>query len=359
MRLIKLIGICALTMGLSLPAMAQNNGELESLNQRNQTEQQVMIDQQGDQSSQEEMSKDLSKAAERASEASKVFSQIMDAPDKAIPDYVLERAEVIAVFPDVFKAGFIVGGRKGNGLVSIRDAATRQWSAPVFLKLAGGSFGAQIGASSTDLILVGMNRGAAETFLQEEFNLGGELSAAAGPVGRSLAAETDVPEFDSQFLSYSRSKGLFAGAEIKGVKISQDEDLNQAVYGQQEFSVFRNVSQRAPAAVMVFVNTLNRYSAGGAEAVSMEKTDNNDPSSELTDSSTPEKTVVKSFVVPDVAADTSISNENATKIDNADTTVQDQTTVNQAESNVETTDDEPVNTTTTNNNQKRVRLSKD
>lgn len=204
---------------------------------------------------------DLGKAIKRSGKAAEVFREIMDVPEKAIPDYVIERAECIAVFPSVLNFGFIFGGRGGTGLVTIRDPHTRQWQAPIYLKLGGGSFGAQIGGQSIDLVLVGMNRRAADMFVKERFELGGELSAAAGPVGRNAAASTDLPTIRSQFLSYSRSRGLFAGAVIKGTVIKQDKDLNEAVYGQRKLDTFQPVSERRiPAGVMNFTNTVKSYS---------------------------------------------------------------------------------------------------
>src|SRR5436305_14579380 len=149
--------------------------------------------------------KDASKKSENAS---RVFEQIMGAPDRSIPRDLLDRAEAVAVFPGVIKAGFIVGGRGGSGVISRRVA--NGWSAPAFFDLAGGSIGLQIGASSTDFILLFMNENAVESLLGDKFEIGGEGSAAAGPVGRSASASTDV-RMNAQILSYSRSRGAFAG----------------------------------------------------------------------------------------------------------------------------------------------------
>lgn len=205
-------------------------------------------------------SKDLAKATKRTAKATEVFREIMNTPDKGIPQYIMDRAECIAIFPSVLKVGFIFGGRGGTGLVSVRDPQTRQWQPPIFLRMGGGSFGAQIGAQSIDVVLIGMSRRSAELFTKGRFELGGELSATAGPVGRNAAASTDLPTFRSEILSYSRSRGLFVGAVIKGAVVKQDKDLNSAVYGQEKVGAFQPVSQRLPAGVMVFPETLNRYS---------------------------------------------------------------------------------------------------
>ncbi len=205
-------------------------------------------------------SRDFAKASQRSAKAAEVFSEIMDTPDKGIPEYIMDRAECIAVFPTVLKIGFIFGGRGGTGLLSVRDPQTHQWQPPIFLRLGGASFGAQIGGQSIDLVLIGMTRRSAELFTKDRLELGGELSATAGPVGRNAAASTDLPTFRSEILSYSRSRGLFAGAIIKGAVIKQDKDLNMAVYGKEKVGTFQSISEHQPASIMVFTQMLNRYS---------------------------------------------------------------------------------------------------
>src|SRR5437588_2008703 len=147
-------------------------------------------------------------AADRSARAARVFDQIMATREKSIPRDLLNRAEAVAVFPSVFKAGLIVGGRGGSGVISRRVRGG--WSAPAFFNLAGGSVGLQIGASSTDYVLLFMNDNALNGLLKDKFEIGGEGSAAAGPVGRSTSASTDA-QLRAQILSYSRSKGVFAG----------------------------------------------------------------------------------------------------------------------------------------------------
>src|SRR6266513_22508 len=182
------------------------------------------------QTSRERNTKKARAAAAQSDKAARVFSQIMATREKSIPHDLLDRAEAVAVFPGVIKAGFIVGGRGGSGVISRRVA--NGWSAPAFFDLAGGSIGLQIGASSTDFILLFMNENAVDSLLGDKFEIGGEGSAAAGPVGRSASASTDA-QLKAGILSYSRSKGLFAGLEIKGVVISADNDDNVAVYGKK------------------------------------------------------------------------------------------------------------------------------
>ncbi len=147
----------------------------------------------------------------RVSAATAVVNEMMRAPDKAIPKSILEKAEGIAIFPGVKKAGFVVGGQWGRGIISVRAADTRTWSSPAFLTMTGGSVGAQIGGTEIDVIFVIMNRSGVEHLLSNQVKLGAEISAAAGPVGRAGEASTDL-QMQAQILSYSRSRGLFAGA---------------------------------------------------------------------------------------------------------------------------------------------------
>jgi lipid-binding SYLF domain-containing protein len=205
--------------------------------------------------------KRISEATSQSQKAAKVFTQVMNVPEKAIPQDLLDKAEAIAVFPDVIKAGFIVGGRGGRGVISRRTGSS--WSAPAFFNLGGGSIGLQIGASSTDFVLLFMNEEALKGLLEDKFEIGGEGSLAAGPIGRSASASTDA-QLKAGILSYSRSKGLFAGLELKGVVISPDNNDNQAVYGikaQDILTGSKKISlNRMPAGVRIFPRTLARYS---------------------------------------------------------------------------------------------------
>lgn len=199
-------------------------------------------------------------ATRHARQAAQVFNQIMVVPDKAIPKELLEKAEAIAVFPGVLRAAFIVGGRKGQGVISRRTPAG--WSAPAFFNLGGGSFGLQVGASSTDYVLLFMNQGALRGLLEDKFEIGGEAAIAAGPVGRSVSAST-TPTLGAAILSYSRSRGAFAGVALKGVVISPDNDLNEAFYGMKggEMVMSNSISGTLiPSAVRPLTLALNRYS---------------------------------------------------------------------------------------------------
>src|ERR687883_221271 len=170
-------------------------------------------------------------ASRHSKEAAEVLRRIMSVPEKEIPRDLLESAEAVAVCPGVFKAAFIVGGRKGDCVIS-RRTLKRQWGAPAFYNLTGGSIGAQVGGAKTDYVLLFMNGDALKGLMSDKFELGGEAEVAAGPVGRAAGAGT-TPNLKAGILTYSRSKGLFAGVSLKGVAITPDNDLNEAFYGKK------------------------------------------------------------------------------------------------------------------------------
>lgn len=199
-------------------------------------------------------------AARHAGDASETFTEIMNVKDKAIPQELLDTAEAIAVFPGVIKAAFVIGGRGGQGVISRRVKGG--WSAPAFFNLGGGSFGPQIGAQKTDYILLIMNESGLNGLLKDKFELGGEAAIAAGPVGREAAASTN-PRLDAGILSYSRSKGAFIGAALKGAVITPDNNLNEAVYGKKADELLKSpplAIGQMPASVRIFPRTLVRYS---------------------------------------------------------------------------------------------------
>jgi lipid-binding SYLF domain-containing protein len=201
----------------------------------------------------------LPDATRHAQEAAETFTEIMNVRERAIPKELLDKADAIAVFPGVIKAAFIFGGKGGQGVISRR---TRNgWSAPAFFNLGGGSFGAQIGASKTDYVLLIMNEEGVNGLLKDKFEIGGEVGVAAGPVGREAAASTN-PRLDAGILSYSRSKGAFIGAALKGAVISPDNDLNEAVYGKKAEEILKGSPMtltQMPAGVRIFPRTLARY----------------------------------------------------------------------------------------------------
>src|SRR6185436_2505850 len=212
------------------------------------------------QPSRERSAKKAIEAAKQSYRAARVFNQIMATREKSIPRDLVQRAEAVAVFPGVIKGGFIVGSRGGSGVISRRVAGG--WSAPAFFDLTGGSFGLQIGAASTDYVLLFMNEEAVGSLLNDKLEIGGEGSAAAGPVGRSASASTDL-RLNAQILSYSRSKGAFAGLELKGVVIKPDNEDNLQVYGMNARDILTGANkipmQKMPEGVRIFPQTLAYY----------------------------------------------------------------------------------------------------
>lgn len=202
----------------------------------------------------------MNEAREEAREATKVLNEMMGKPDDFIPRELLERAEAIAVFPGVVKGAFIVGGRGGDGVVARRTPTG--WSAPVFYNMGGASFGAQIGVKKTDYIMLFMNEGALRELLDDKIEFGGDVSFAAGPVGRTAAASTNLT-LDAGILTWSRSEGAFIGASIKGAVLDADNEVNRAVYGMGARDVLmmpEKVKTNAlPAEIRNFSATVARY----------------------------------------------------------------------------------------------------
>jgi len=204
--------------------------------------------------------KSVTDERERAVKAAAVLTDIMKAPDQGIPNELMERAEAIAVFPHVVKGAFGVGGEFGHGMVSQRMANGR-WSAPAYIKIGGGSFGFQIGASSTDIVLVFTDRKGYEGLLSGKVKLGADAAVAAGPVGRNAQVGTDI-KLESPVFAYSRSKGLFAGIALDGAVVTVDDSANQQVYGRAMSGREILTEGRAPINNIVapFVQALDRYS---------------------------------------------------------------------------------------------------
>jgi lipid-binding SYLF domain-containing protein len=180
----------------------------------------------------------MKEARTEISEATKVLNTMMKKPDDFIPRELLEKAEAVVIIPDVIKAGFIVGGRGGDGVVS-RKLKDGSWSVPVFYDMGGASVGAQIGVKRTDFIMLFMNEGSLRDLLDENFEFGVGASFAAGPVGRTVGAGTN-PTLDVGVLTYSMSEGAFVGAAIKGAVLTADNSLNEAIYGMSAKEILAN-----------------------------------------------------------------------------------------------------------------------
>ena len=197
----------------------------------------------------------------RLEEAAAVFSEIMGTPDKGIPQDLLEKAHCIVIVPGLKKGAFIVGGKYGKGYLSCRKASGAGWSAPGTVRIEGGSIGFQIGGSETDVILLVMNKRGADRLLSSKFTLGGEGEVAAGPVGRSATAQTDA-YMRAEILSWSRSRGLFAGISLTGATLREDLDDNATLYGKKlENREIVTKGVAPPEAAAKLMSLLNKYSA--------------------------------------------------------------------------------------------------
>lgn len=175
--------------------------------------------------------KERRQAAERLTASASVFTEIMNAGDKGIPRDLVEKAECAVIVPGLKKGAFVVGGQFGKGFITCRrDDKTRGWSAPAAIRVEGGSVGFQIGGSETDVIMLVMNRHGAERLMADKFTIGAEGEVAAGPVGRDASAQTDA-KLTAEMLSWSRSRGVFAGVALKGSTMRPDRDENEALYG--------------------------------------------------------------------------------------------------------------------------------
>jgi lipid-binding SYLF domain-containing protein len=199
--------------------------------------------------------------AKRLDEAAAVFSEIMRSPDKGIPQDLLQNAHCIVIVPELKTAAFGVGGKYGKGYLSCRNTSGVGWSAPATVRIEGGSVGFQIGASSTDLIMLVMSERGADKLLASKFTVGAEGSVAAGPVGRTVTAQTDA-QMHADILSWSRSQGLFAGIALEGATLREDLDDNATLYGKRlANSEIVTKGVRPPKAAAKLLELLNRYSA--------------------------------------------------------------------------------------------------
>jgi len=200
--------------------------------------------------------------------ASTVLDALATAPDKNIPQELLARAECVIVFPDVVKGAFVVGGKGGKGVASCRQA-DGSMSSPAMYEIGGASIGFQFGASSTDFVLLVMNKQGIDYLLKDKFTIGGEATATAGPVGRTSSANTDAM-LQAGILSWSRSKGLFAGAALDGAVVKPDKEANEALYGHpisgREILVDSHMSTPAPAKSLMKSINRNMSAAAAKEA---------------------------------------------------------------------------------------------
>jgi lipid-binding SYLF domain-containing protein len=202
-------------------------------------------------------------ADKRLRDAAATFQEVMSAPDKAIPQKLLDRAQCVTIVPGMKKAAVVVGGEYGRGFVSCRTSSGH-WSAPSGVRLTGGSFGLQLGAESTDVILLVMNKRGVDRLLSDKFTIGAEASAAAGPVGRDAKADTDIL-MTAEILSWSRSRGVFAGVALDGTVVQTDKSENEKLYGKPLAA--KEIIQgevKPPPGARVLLSILEKYAPSRA-----------------------------------------------------------------------------------------------
>jgi len=200
-----------------------------------------------------------SKADQRLNDAADVMNEIMGTPDKGVPEDLLNKSTCVIVVPGLKKGAFIVGGKYGKGFMVCRKER-RGWSAPAAVRVEGGSFGFQIGGSETDVVMLVMNDGGVKKLLADKFTLGADASVAAGPVGRDSSAQTDA-QMHAEMLTYSRSRGVFAGISLQGATLRPDEEWNKELYGKDipNQDIVLGTTPPPPGATR-FLATLNKYS---------------------------------------------------------------------------------------------------
>jgi lipid-binding SYLF domain-containing protein len=201
------------------------------------------------------------KNVERLDEATTVIREIMDTPDKGIPQDLMDKANCVVVIPGMKKGAFVLGAQYGKGYATCRQHGMRGWSAPATVRIEGGSVGFQIGGTETDVVLLVMNKSGADSLMKSKFTLGGEAQAAAGPVGRSTTADTDAA-MRAEILSWSRARGVFAGISLKGATMREDLDSNAAMYGQRltTAEIVRDRKVKPTPSGAKFVSTIEKYS---------------------------------------------------------------------------------------------------
>ena len=201
-------------------------------------------------------------ATERLDNATSVMHEIMGMPDKGIPEEVLEHAKCVAIIPHMVKGGFIFGAKEGKGVATCRTA--NGWSAPAFITISGGSWGLQIGVEAVDVVLIIQNDKGMQRLLESNFQIGGDASAAAGPVGRHAEAGTDW-KIDTEILTYSRAKGAFAGLTLEGASLRQDSDSRHAMYGDVTTRALLLGEVPVPSAAQPFLAEIRRAKAQARE----------------------------------------------------------------------------------------------
>ena len=200
------------------------------------------------------------KWANLVEEAGKVLTEVQQMPDQSIPEDLMRSCHAIAIFPNTVSGGFVIGGKYGQGIIMVRNEKTGKWSPPALFTMAGGSFGWQIGGQATDFVLLVMNRRSVDGILEGKFKLGADASVAAGPVGRAAEASTDA-HLKGGILSYSRSRGLFAGAKLEGAIITQHWEGDNELYGKELSAkeILLKNAAKMPKSASAMLKVLDKY----------------------------------------------------------------------------------------------------
>ena len=210
------------------------------------------------------------KVDDRLKNSYSVIQEILNTPDQGIPQDLLDKSECVIIYPSVLKAAFIIGGSFGRGLITCRTGANHNgpWSAPAMFALEGGSFGLQIGGEATDFVLLVMNDSGADSVLSSKVKIGADVSAAAGPVGRTASAETDVV-MKAEILSYSRARGVFAGISLEGSTMRSDDGANKSLYGKDLSAkeIVQGGKVRMPTAAQSLIHLLNKVTPAPSEVI--------------------------------------------------------------------------------------------
>ncbi len=200
------------------------------------------------------------KAVERAQRAAEVLDEVMGIKEQSIPLDVLSKAHCVAIIPGVKKIGFGLGGKYGKGVLTCRTSNNKSWTGPSTVRIEGGSIGFQIGGSSTDYVLLVLNKKGKEKLISSKFTLGADAAVAGGPVGRSAKAQTDL-QMRAEILAYSRSRGAFAGVSLEGATLRQDKNDNKDIYGKSVTPTeILDGDVAAPGSVQILIDTLTKYS---------------------------------------------------------------------------------------------------
>jgi lipid-binding SYLF domain-containing protein len=205
------------------------------------------------------------KANERLGDAAAVFSEIMQTPDKGIPQDLLAKSQCVVIIPGMKKAAFVVGAEYGRGFATCRKPDGVGWGAPAAVRMEGGSVGFQLGGSETDMVLLVMSRRGMEKLTEDKFTLGADAAATAGPVGRTANASTDA-QMKAEILAWSRARGLFAGLSVKGATLRPSGDWNEQLYGRkiENREILLSGAVRPPAEAMPLIHELDRYSSASS-----------------------------------------------------------------------------------------------